>query len=485
MRLAPLVVLCLVALPLAAQTPDPTPPERYYPLGLGDVREYRSSGNIQPTAYDRESVVGDTVVVGVAYRIVLRETFSSNGSVTGRILEPVRFDSALARPLWRPPSGPEIQLVPCRLDLPFPDPSSSVPCENGLYSGSATATVVVGTAVETSVKSFGGTFGSLSYAAGFGLYHQEYDASDRVRELRFARIAGVEYGEPDPLLPPIPRFPDPTPPEAYYPLHVGDVWEYTISVMPNPFARYGRYQILRDSVIDGTTYFLRSYTGYRADYSVVYEWADLVRFDTTRALPFLDHPVIEDQPAALVCPFNLPFPSSGQPIYCDYGSLNGGGLGVTVLVSGDAVVTAVRQFDGLGGASTYAAGLGYVAGVGEGSGAETTLVYARIDGVEVGQRIVGLPPLAGEGAPPSSALALTAGPNPTVGPLVLTVTLPAPSALAVEAFDALGRRVHHATATSAAGTQTLYVDASPWAPGLYVVRVTAGREAATVRVVKR
>ena len=37
MRLVPLLALCL-ALPALAQMPDPTPPEAYYPLAIGDVR---------------------------------------------------------------------------------------------------------------------------------------------------------------------------------------------------------------------------------------------------------------------------------------------------------------------------------------------------------------------------------------------------------------------------------------------------------------
>ncbi len=63
MRLVPLLLL-LAAAPLAAQTPDPTPPERYYPLGIGDIREYHIGGGSTPPRYLRDFVTSDTLVDG-------------------------------------------------------------------------------------------------------------------------------------------------------------------------------------------------------------------------------------------------------------------------------------------------------------------------------------------------------------------------------------------------------------------------------------
>ena len=110
------------------------------------------------------------------------------------------------------------------------------------------------------------------------------------------------------------------------------------------------------------------------------------------------------------------------------------------------------------------------------------LRYAFVNG----QTVYGQPYVSGETAPAAPTPALTAAPNPTAGALALTVTLPAPAALTVEAFDALGRRVHRAEATVGAGAQTLDVDARAWAPGVYTVRATTtGGGAATVRVVRQ
>ena len=107
--------------------------------------------------------------------------------------------------------------------------------------------------------------------------------------------------------------------------------------------------------------------------------------------------------------------------------------------------------------------------------------FARVRGVEYGVR-----PVAGEsGAPVAAAFALAAAPNPTAGALRLALTLPEAQTVAVEAFDALGRRVWLADLALGAGPQTVPVDASAWAPGVYVVRAMAGRASATARVVRR
>ncbi len=301
MRLATLAALCLAAAATTAQTPDPTPPAAYYPLGIGDVREYFSEGSpIQgiPTRLWREHVLGDTLVHGQAYQIVLRRDFDASGTSVSTGRRVMRFSVSDGGPVYLGGDGSEFRATGCRLDLPFPNAESGpVPCE-----------------------------------------------------------AGVLIGE---------------------------------------------------------------------------------------------------------------------------------GPDVMVVVGADTLRTAVKTYDGLFGGEVYAAGLGLIGAVGEASGVLTTLRYARIGGVEYGTPDPILPPLAGEAPPAASALALSAGPNPTVGPLALSLSLATPSAVTVEAFDALGRRVLHATTTLGAGRQTLGLSTATWRAGLYVVRVTAGEASATARVVRR
>ncbi len=128
----------------------------------------------------------------------------------------------------------------------------------------------------------------------------------------------------------------------------------------------------------------------------------------------------------------------------------------------------------------------FIAGIGPGAPPvgdfqTSRFVFARVRGVEYGVR-----PVAGEsGADPAEALALTAAPNPTSGALRLTLAVPEAQTVTVEAFDALGRRVWQQTVARGAGVQALDVDASAWAPGLYVVRASSGQAMATARVVRR
>jgi len=86
-----------------------------------------------------------------------------------------------------------------------------------------------------------------------------------------------------------------------------------------------------------------------------------------------------------------------------------------------------------------------------------------------------------DAAPAALALAAPA-PNPARGMARLTLTLAAPQAVRVEAFDALGRRVAvlHDGPLSA-GTHALSLDAAALTPGLYVVRATGAGGVSPVR----
>ena len=85
-----------------------------------------------------------------------------------------------------------------------------------------------------------------------------------------------------------------------------------------------------------------------------------------------------------------------------------------------------------------------------------------------------------EGRPVAGALGLTAAPNPSSGATALTFTLDEAADVTVEVFDVLGRRVATlADGSLPAGDQALTWDAGALAPGLYVVRLQAGSEAAS------
>ncbi len=94
-------------------------------------------------------------------------------------------------------------------------------------------------------------------------------------------------------------------------------------------------------------------------------------------------------------------------------------------------------------------------------------------------------PLAAEPSP-DEALNLRVGPNPFADRLQVALRLAAAGTVAVDVFDALGRRVAAVDAGGrSAGEQAMTLDARDWPAGLYLLRVRAGDVVATRRIVRR
>lgn len=465
MRLVPLLAFCLAG-PLAAQTPDRTPPDRYYPLGVGDIREYRTTTTSppRPTSYVRESVVGETTVDGQTYRLVASVSYDAAGAETSRRTRLVRFDLALAVPVERQTNGAEDPLTPCRLDLPFGPGGDACP----FYSGSPSETVPVGSdAIVTSVKTFVNLIGDARYAAGLGLYEQNIDeaGTESTTRLHYARIDGVTYGTPDPILPPLP--PEP---EAYWPLAVGNLWVHRIDGM---WPERTWWTVTGTTTVSDTTYAL----------------VQACRRDLPGGTPScLTQPTRVDNRTGrivaregagerLVMCGLLPTADDG-PLACDVMGMTQWHLSTaapaTVLIGSASVPTSSLRTIAIPDLT-----FGFAAGIGpvpqSGLGGVGVFEYARLSGVTYGVN-----PVAGAAAPATLALALRVSPTPADGPVTIAVA-GAASPAAVEAFDALGRRVWQATVAGEAA-----VDASGWAPGVYVVRATASSGAtATARIVRR
>ena len=286
------------------------------------------------------------------------------------------------------------------------------------------------------------------------------------------------------LAPALHAQPDPTPPAAYASLAVGNLWEYQeVDYRFGPGRPYAqRRTVVGDTLVGGETWLVMREQRFGLGYlsGLINDSRRLVRFDAAladgltrtpagRAEPLyrcrLDGPLVEGNSVACPSPYS----------YLRYFKRNSVVFGVR---------TVVLYISTGFGSVELAAGLGMLEDIYEETGVK--LAYARIGGVEYGQRITGLPPVASEpGAPVSDTFALAASPNPTSGTLRLALTLPEAQAVTAEAFDALGRRVWSARLTLGAGPQTIPVDARAWAPGVYVVRAVAGEARATVRVVRR
>lgn len=261
--------------------------------------------------------------------------------------------------------------------------------------------------------------------------------------------------------------PDLTPPHLYFPLAVGDVREYVECVEsfgPTCF-RYEqtRREMVGDTLIDGVRYVVETTWALDAGYWTDVRETRLLRFDTTSALGVMRQPDGTERP--VTCGLDAPFGSFDE--VC--------GLPVEELAPG-------RKYFGAADAGwVYEAGVGFVETIAGFYDFGMRLTYWDVAGVEGGAAY----PVTAVRRPEAGALAVAAFPNPSAGPLAVVVDLPRAADVTLDAFDALGRRVWSEALRLGAEAGRVEVDASGWAPGLYVVRATSGGEIATATVVRR
>ena len=453
----------------------------------------------------RLTIVGDTLINGVRWAIQREQVFE--GDDTGaedyyseyweRVRDervPIRFDPDLGGIVRRGADGPR-PVYPCRFDVSTTPPGESGACGAGVQYTRGRGTTGAAEPDRGVVLRFE-SGATLTYGVGPTVYPDSSGAS-----LVFAQVGGEEYGE---AFRSMPYLPDLTPPHLYFPLAVGNEWQYAnLGTLPTVAGWYTRRQITRDSVFEGTRYFVEVTTRVNFDRrGWVEPYERVVRFDSTtsRVVELVNGREWTFSPS---CPFNTDFratvrcfDSEDEEYFPDGDTFVSGrpdvqvpfGLGTGAYGLGRPTSTldvlAVKSFISLGIAnvtsySYYAAPIGYA---GEDSG--RNLIYARVhleDGVyEVGARYA----VAATDRPAPPAFEVSAGPNPTAGPSRSASTSPprptSPSRRSTPSAAACG-----GTAPLGAGRQTLSLDAGAWAPGLYVVRVTAGGAARTIRVVRR
>jgi hypothetical protein len=192
--------LALVNTSALAQEPDTTSAWRYYPLAVGNVREYRHTYMSDLTGYERHTITGDTLIEGRYYFLRLGESYDASGVFINARTQEVRFDTLTAsvKAWW----VTDERALTCPLDADF---ESKVDCPDicGPYvyvHGGYGQTVTVGQSnVTTSVKRYdtGGCEAGYTYAAGIG--EESYGFWYSSKTLTYARIDGVEYGEPFPV----------------------------------------------------------------------------------------------------------------------------------------------------------------------------------------------------------------------------------------------------------------------------------------------
>ena len=266
------------------------------------------------------------------------------------------------------------------------------------------------------------------------------------------------------------QVPDTLDPRGYFPLSVGNVWEYEHALRRpahperphDESAIYReRYQILDSSTVGDTTFFALLL-------DVRDEEDALILRDTSRIWYDAEEASIQGErlPAiieALRC-LDAPFESTGSASPC-WSFVERSAVQLPDLFGAEASVQA-KVFSSL--TSNYVAVVHGLGVVGSGGGCHPcgplddyeswALKYARIDGQEYGVRIVQT-----ERPEPFPTAALAVYPNPTRG----AITAKLPGAGRLDVFDLLGRRMHTAD-VKRPGKITLNL--ASYAPGLYVLR---------------
>ncbi len=199
--ICPLLLPFVLAAPTYAQEemPDTTSAERYFPLEGGNVWEYEGENTLFGTREDqRRAVTGDTLVGDVRYFRYEQQLVDSTGAPAGPLrVAYVRFDTLSTEVRTLGGSGGTYG-VP--YDFPLGAPFGSSPeydgCTTDVRGGYGMTVEIRDDAVVTSVKvvDLGNCEYRSTFAAGIGFV--DYNALGGYLDLVYARVGGIEYGEP-------------------------------------------------------------------------------------------------------------------------------------------------------------------------------------------------------------------------------------------------------------------------------------------------
>ncbi|NNF57573.1 MAG: hypothetical protein HKN04_04960 [Rhodothermaceae bacterium] len=197
--------------------------------------------------------------------------------------------------------------------------------------------------------------------------------------------------------------PDTTDWHSYYPLAVGNEWQFVrIFLGPEPIPVetivYQSEEVVGDSLMEGEHYAVVQFCSQSEEDPIICgETVSLIRYDEGFTTVLQRREGSGGEPVFLPwsgfpCSLNLPF---SVPDWTSAACLDGwheewlvsGDYGVEYCISGDCVMGTHKRFDNLTGGIYFVSGLGPVISGYKGHG-NRTLVYARIDGVEYGTRII-------------------------------------------------------------------------------------------------
>ena len=274
--------------------------------------------------------------------------------------------------------------------------------------------------------------------------------------------------------------PDTTDWRSYFPLEVGNRWQYVYDPFLEGENTYRGVEIVASEEIEGVEYFRLRHCD-RTGIGSTCARELWVRYDeerrSVRERREVDGEVLYfDYLGDLGASFEPPL------VYGEYAFSYG-------LESGPTVMGTRKGFFTAGGSVDYLSGIGPFYFTIEASPDEERLIHARIGGVSYGTPRFEFP-TAGEPdvAQPVSTSFTELFPNPARGAVQAQYTLGVPQAVTLELIDLLGRRVRSTEmGRQGADTHDVGIDTGGLRPGLYLLRLRgdAGAEATRRIVVLR
>lgn len=182
---------------------------------------------------------------------------------------------------------------------------------------------------------------------------------------------------------------------GYYPLEVGNVWEWRTEILYG-YTGFDVREIISDTLLEGVQYFVQmeQRESYDANSGTEFKSRDtlLLRYDLENAR-VLSRQVSGSTEWDYTCDLGAAF---GATISCEYSGdtwVYGGYAadGAEIYVGSDAVEYAAEKIlVTLGGGPSYYHGVGQLRDIGEGNMGGTYFTYLKLGNLEYGERAVGV-----------------------------------------------------------------------------------------------
>ena len=259
---------------------------------------------------------------------------------------------------------------------------------------------------------------------------------------------------------------------VYYPLEIGNEWQYTVTHWPVPLQNHERIRVVGDTTAHGKRAFLVNHDWTALEDFPVRDQSYMLWYDSTGTVTGSR---FEGAPGGIDLRTNFgdSVRTEGSPLG-DY-LVVGGGYNAEVTIGEEGHIVPAVKYAG----TTYAWGIGPITHV-VFDGPSLTLSYASIDGREYGTPVITTsthPPLPGRRSHSVSA----PYPNPNNGRFSFDLDLNEVAAFELLVTDALGRVVwQNSEPARPVGSNRISLDLARLAGGIFFVHILVSDDVRSV-----